>query len=187
MTQDSGGGQQVDWDAVFRTIDQQQTGTGTGTDVARDLGQGGGSGSSTLQHEGYSSHWPLGQSYAHGQESRAIQAHEHNESLQTDSELLQYFDRQMRNGGPSDHNTTPRTMEPPSRQEDRHEGESGVLGRQSVGPAIMSDDYNVAFRAMMGEDNRGTIPPPRERPTRGRRRSHSLGPRRTFSDGMSAR
>jgi hypothetical protein len=175
----------VDWDAVFRTIDQQQT--GTGTDVARDLGQGGGSGSSTLQHEGYSSHWPLGQSYAHGQESHAIQAHENHQDPHTDSELLQYFDRQMRNGGPSDHNTTPRTMEPPSRQEDRHEAESRVPGRQSVGPAIMSDDYDVAFRAMMGEDNRGTIPPPRERPTRGRRRSHSLGPRRTFSDGMSAR
>jgi hypothetical protein len=183
MAIDSGGGGQegVDWDAVFRTIDQQQI----GTDLARDPA-GGGSGTLSLNenHHDYQSHWPS----AHGLPPEPHGMHGGGQSSQGDSELLRYFDRQLGAGAPSNRHDTSsasRTMDPASAHYGHDAAESERLHRPSTGPLIISDDYNVAFRAMMGEDSGGLVPAPRDRPTRGRRRSRSLGPRRTYSEGTS--
>lgn len=179
MAQDSGGsghGQgEVDWDAVFRTIDHQsvavadsQSGTlQSGVGVRGDhtwAGTGTGAGVGIHQH-------------GHGDEDGG---HPTSEAA-----LLEYFSRQWtNNGGPLNQRREvlePRTMDPSS-------GLGFGLGSEAgpshhFNPGHLDEQYDLAFRAMLGEE--ASVPPPQNRALRGRRRSRSLGPRRTLSDSTS--
>jgi hypothetical protein len=168
----SGGGQgEVDWDAVFRTIDHQQ-----GTSVAVADGVGG-----TLQSgaEGHFGSWPTVPGPVHALRGPG------NEEDQSDAELLEYFGQQWNQCGPSNlsRGAESRTMDVPSGLGYGLEAESRN-GGPSTGAGMQNEHYDLAFRAMLGEanDNDGMVPPPQNRSLRGRRRSHSMGPRRTLSD-----
>jgi len=180
MAQDPGGsghGQgEVDWDAVFRTIDHQQA------NVAVD-GQSG-----TLQSGvGVRGDQP----WAGTGTGAGVGIHHHGDGVHGDGEpvseaaLLEYFSRQWtNNGGPSNQPREvlePRTMDPSS-------GLGFGLGSEPgpshhTNPGHLDEQYDLAFRAMLGEE--ASVPPPQNRALRGRRRSRSLGPRRTLSDSTS--
>jgi hypothetical protein len=173
---------EVDWDAVFRTIDHQQ-GQGTNVAVAVNVNVDGVGG--TLQNQsGETVEYPPWSTVPEPVHARRGPG---NEEDQSDAELLEYFGQQWNHGGPSNHRreTVPRTMDPTSGLEYGTDSASGH-GRPSTGHA--NETYDLAFKAMLGEpnDNGGMVPPPQNRSLRGRRRSHSMGPRRTLSDSKSS-
>jgi hypothetical protein len=168
MAQDRGGspsGQgEVDWDAVFRTIDHQGQ-----ANVAVQVAQSGNN-SGTLQSgervgvEHPQWHPPTtgdhGHAHAHGQET--------GEDQGSEAALLEYFSRQWeQHGGPSNRRggAEPSTMD----------ASSGLGFGLDPGPSTHQPQpdgqYDQAVRAMMGQE--ALVPPPR-----GRRRSHSLSLRR---------
>ena len=165
---------EVDWDAVFQTIDHQQ-----GTNVA--VADGG-----TLQSGvGGRVEYPPWTTIPEPVHARRGPG---NEEDQSDAELLEFFGQQWNRGEPSKHsvgrNGPPRTMDPPSGL--------GYLPNSDAGPerpstGDLNEQYNLAFRAMLGEssEHEGMVPPPQLRSQRGRRRSHSMGPRRTLSGSKS--
>ena len=168
---------EVDWDAVFRTIDHQQ-GQGTNVAVAVNVNVDGAGG--TLQSQsGETVEYPPWSTVPEPVHARRGPG---NEEDQSDAELLEYFGQQWNHGGPSNHrrDTVPRTMDPTSGLGYGIDSASG--GRPSTGHA--NETYDIAFKAMLGgpNDNEGMVPPPQGRSLRGRRRSHSMGPRRTLSD-----
>jgi hypothetical protein len=167
MAQDRGGstsGQgEVDWDAVFRTIDHQ----GGQASVAVQVAQSGNN-SGTLQsgegvdHPHPQWHQPATDSHrhAHGQET--------GEDQVSEAALQEYFSRQWeQHGGPSNRRggAEPSTMD----------ASSGLGFGLDPGPSTHQPQpdgqYDQAVRAMMGQE--ALLPPPR-----GRRRSHSLSLRR---------
>lgn len=176
MAQPSGGeGQaEVDWDAVFRTIDHQQE---QGTNVAVAVG-------GTLQSgEGgpveYTP-WSTVPVPVHARRGPG------NEEDQSDAELLQYFGQQWNQGGPSNQRREtqePRTMDPTSGLGYGIDSDSG----HAPSTEYSSETYDLAFRAMLGENNGdvGMVPPPQNRSLGSRRRSRSMGPRRSLSDSES--
>ena len=170
---------EVDWDAVFRTIDHQQ-GQGTNVAVAVNVDGAGG----TLQNQsGETVEYPPWSTVPEPVHARRGPG---NEEDQSDAELLEYFGQQWNHGGPSNHrrDTVPRTMDPTSGLG------YGIDSASGAGPSRghANETYNLAFKAMLGEpnDNEGIVPPPQPRSSRGRRRSHSMGPRRTLSDSRSS-
>ena len=171
---------EVDWDAVFRTIDHQQ-GQGTNVAVAVNVDGTGG----TLQNQsGETVEYPLWSTVPEPVHARRGPG---NEEDQSDAELLEYFGQQWNHGGPSNsrRDTAPRTMDPASGLEYGIDSDTGG-DAPSTGHA--SETYNLAFKAMLGEhnDHEGMVPPPQNRSSRGRRRSHSMGPRRTLSNSESS-
>jgi len=172
---------EVDWDAVFRTIDHQQ-GQGTNVAVAVNVNVDGTGG--TLQSQsGETVEYPPWSTVSEPVHARRGPG---NEEDQSDAELLEYFGQQWNHGGPSNHrrDTVPRTMDPTSELGYGIDSASG--GRASTEYA--NEGYDLAFKAMLGapNDNDGMVPPPQSRSLRGRRRSHSMGPRRTLSDSKSS-
>lgn len=173
----NGGGQgqgEVDWDAVFRTIDHQQ---GTNVAVAVD---GNGAGGGTLQSGETVDYppWSTVSAPVHALRGPG------NEEDQSDAELLQYFGQQWNQGGPSNQGREtqePTTMDPTSGLGFGLDTNPGS-GLPSIGHT--AENYNLAFKAMLGEnsDHEGMVPPPQNHSLRGRRRSRSMGPRRTLSD-----
>jgi hypothetical protein len=171
---------EVDWDAVFRTIDHQQ---GQGTNVAVAVkynvdGVGGTLQSQSGETVGYPP-WSRVPEPVHARRGPG------NEEDQSDAELLEYFGQQWNHGGPSNHrrDTVPRTMDPTSGLGYGIDSASGAAPSTDHG----NETYDLAFKAMLGEhDNEGMVPPPQSRSLRGRRRSHSMGPRRTLSDSKSS-
>ena len=181
MAQDPGGsghGQgEVDWDAVFRTIDHQQANVAVADSQSGTLQSGEGvRGDHTWAGTGTGAGVGIHQ-YGHDNEDGGRPASE--------ATLLEYFSRQWtNNGGPSNQPREvlePRTMDPSS-------GLGFGLGSEPgpshhTNPGHLDEQYDLAFRAMLGEE--ASVPPPQNRALRGRRRSRSLGPRRTLSDSTS--
>jgi hypothetical protein len=168
---------EVDWDAVFRTIDHQQE-QGTNVAVAVNVDGAGG----TLQSGEIVEYPP----WSTVPEPVLARRSPGNAEDQSDAGLLEYFGQQWNHGGPSNHrrDTVPRTMDPTSGLGFGTNSDTGH-GRPSTGHA--NETYDLAFKAMLGEqnDNEGMVPPPQGSSSRGRRRSHSMGPRRTLSDSKS--
>lgn len=174
------GEDEVDWDAVFRTIDHQQ---GPGS-VARPQGR---SGTRTVAEEGLfarSTDWAV-----HGRDSGLSGRPQSKEGT-----LLEQFSRHLQEQATAQASSsrTGRTGEDHVGRPDPTAGLSSY-GHTQAALSISGEDDNahdLPFRAMLQAMSNGQAlpiipePAPAQRSVSSgrRRRSHSLGPRRSASD-----